>query len=116
MVGRRTVQSLGSEHHPDHPYQDPRVTVHINDGRAFIQQNHDHYDLILFALPDSLTLLAGQGSLRLENYLFTTESIGVTPSHLPVTASSPAKEQLSTRLKCNNPFNSNQLSILSSTS
>jgi hypothetical protein len=29
----------------------------------------------LFALPDSLTLFAGQGSLRLENFLFTKESM-----------------------------------------
>jgi hypothetical protein len=76
------IQSLGAEHHPDRPYQDPRVSVHINDGRAFIQQNHEHYDLILFALPDSLTLLAGQGSLRLENYLFTTKSMQTVKEHL----------------------------------
>jgi hypothetical protein len=76
------IQALGRDHHPDHPYQDPRVTAHINDGRAFIQQNDQHYDLILFALPDSLTLLAGQGSLRLENYLFTTESMQTVKEHL----------------------------------
>ena len=69
------IQDLGRRFHPDHPYQDPRVTVHINDGRAFIQQDHDKYDLVMFALPDSLTLYAGQGSLRLENYLFTKESM-----------------------------------------
>ena len=33
------------------------------------------YDLILFALPDSLTLVSGQGALRLENYLFTKQSM-----------------------------------------
>ena len=76
------IQALGRDHHPDHPYQDPRVTVHINDGRAFIQQNDSHYDLILFALPDSLTLLAGQGSLRLENYLFTVQSMQTVKEHL----------------------------------
>jgi hypothetical protein len=32
------------------------------------------YDLIVFALPDSLTLLSGQSSLRLESYLFTIEA------------------------------------------
>ena len=69
------IQRLGRRYHPDHPYQDRRVSVHINDGRAFIQQDHERYDLIMFALPDSLTLLAGQGSLRLENYLFTTDSM-----------------------------------------
>ena len=51
------------------------MTVHIDDGRAFIEREEGQYDLILFALPDSLTLFAGQGSLRLENFLFTTESM-----------------------------------------
>ncbi len=69
------IQSLGRRWNPDHPYQSPRVTVHINDGRAFIQDTSRRYNLILFALPDSLTLLAGQGNLRLENYLFTLESV-----------------------------------------
>jgi hypothetical protein len=69
------IQNLGSEWNPDHPYQSRRVTVHINDGRAFIQDTSSRYDLILFALPDSLTLVAGQGNIRLESYLFTLESI-----------------------------------------
>ena len=47
------------------------MTVHINDGRAFIEQAQDTYDTILFALPDSLTLVAGASQLRLESYLFT---------------------------------------------
>jgi hypothetical protein len=69
------IQSLGRRWNPDRPYQSRRVSVHINDGRAFIQNTHSRYDLILFALPDSLTLLTGQGNLRLENYLFTVESV-----------------------------------------
>jgi hypothetical protein len=76
------IQALGRSDHADHPYQDPRVSVHINDGRAFIQQTRQRYDLILFALPDSLTLLAGQGNLRLENYLFTVESMRTVRAHL----------------------------------
>ena len=27
---------LGRERHPDRPYQDPRVTTHVDDGRAFL--------------------------------------------------------------------------------
>ncbi len=65
------LQEAGSELHPARPYQDPRVTPHIDDGRAYLERNDDRYDLILFALPDSLTLVSGQGSLRLESYLFT---------------------------------------------
>jgi hypothetical protein len=76
------LQSLGRKYHPDHPYQDPRVRVHIDDGRAFLERTHRHFDLILFALPDSLTLLAGQSNLRLENYLFTIEAMRSARAHL----------------------------------
>jgi hypothetical protein len=69
------LQRAGSELHPAHPYQDPRVTPHIDDGRAFLERTDETYDLILFALPDSLTLVSGQGSLRLESYLFTKEAM-----------------------------------------
>ncbi|MFN2629566.1 MAG: spermidine synthase, partial [Gaiellaceae bacterium] len=76
------IQELGRKYHANRPYADPRVSVHINDGRAFVQQTHRRYDLILFALPDSLTLLAGQSNLRLENYLFTTESMRTVQKRL----------------------------------
>lgn len=69
------IQALGRRYHADRPYENPRVSVHIDDGRAFIENTHNRYDVIVFALPDSLTLLAGQGVLRLENYLFTKESM-----------------------------------------
>jgi hypothetical protein len=69
------ILALGRRYHPNRPYASPRVSVHIDDGRAFIENTHSRYDLIVFALPDSLTLLAGQGVLRLENYLFTKESM-----------------------------------------
>lgn len=69
------LYEIGAELHPNHPYSDPRVEVHIEDGRAFLERTARRYDLILFALPDSLTLVAGQSSLRLESYLFTLEAI-----------------------------------------
>jgi Spermine/spermidine synthase domain len=76
------LQELGAELQPDRPYQDPRVHAHITDGRAFLENNDDKYDLILFALPDSLTLVAGQSSLRLESYLFTLEAMEKARDHL----------------------------------
>jgi len=78
------IYQIGKTLNPDHPYFDPRVTIHINDGRAFIQNLNATYDLIIFALPDSLTLVSGQSSLRLENYLFTLESITKMRQHLSV--------------------------------
>jgi SAM-dependent methyltransferase len=71
----RSLQQLGVERQPDRPYQDERVHVTIDDGRAFLERTSERYDLILFALPDSLTLVAGQSSLRLESYLFTRQAI-----------------------------------------
>jgi hypothetical protein len=65
---------LGRQRNPDRPYADPRVHTHVTDGRAFLERTHRRYDLILFALPDSLTLVANQSSLRLESYLFTLEA------------------------------------------
>jgi spermidine synthase len=76
------LHQLGVELHPDQPYADPRVDVHIDDGRAFLERSDERYDLILFALPDSITLVSGQSSLRLESYLFTRESMESAREHL----------------------------------
>ena len=76
------LYQLGQRLNPDHPYQNPRVSVHINDGRAFLERTHTKYDIILFALPDSLTLVAGQSSLRLESYLFTLQAVEAAKAHL----------------------------------
>jgi hypothetical protein len=76
------LQDLGEELHPDRPYDDPRVTVHVDDGRAFLERTDERYDLILFALPDSITLVSGQSALRLESYLFTLEAIRSARDHL----------------------------------
>ena len=69
------LQRLGRDHHPENPYQDPRVSVHIDDGRAFLERTNRRYDLIVLALTDSATIVTGQSALRLENYLFTTEAL-----------------------------------------
>jgi hypothetical protein len=68
--------------HPNHPYQNPRLTVHIADGREYLQNTHKKYNLIVFALPDSLSALAGQSALRLESYLLTEQSVAAARSRL----------------------------------
>jgi SAM-dependent methyltransferase len=74
--------AIGRAQHPDRPYSDPRVSVHIDDGRAFLSRTDTRYDLILFALPDSLTLVQGASALRLESYLFTEEAFASAREHL----------------------------------
>jgi len=76
------LAALGRQLNPDRPYDDPRVDLVVDDGRAFLERTMARYDLILFALPDSLTLVSGQSSLRLESYLFTREAFAEVRDHL----------------------------------
>ncbi|HUG05061.1 MAG TPA: spermidine synthase [Candidatus Limnocylindria bacterium] len=76
------IQAIGQAHHPDRPYTDPRVTSTINDGRAFLRNSSERYDLILFAVTDSLTLVSSTSNLRLESFLFTEESFASARDHL----------------------------------
>ena len=76
------ILQIGQQRHPDRPYDDPRVSAYINDGRAFLEQSEQTYDLILFALPDSLALVTGASAIRLESYLFTREAIEAARAHL----------------------------------
>ncbi|MFB3777131.1 MAG: spermidine synthase [Bryobacteraceae bacterium] len=69
------IQRLGRDNHPDRPYQDPRVTVHLTDGRNFLRSTRRKYDLVVFALIDSLVLHSSVSNLRLESYLFTEEAL-----------------------------------------
>jgi hypothetical protein len=74
--------AIGEAFHPERPYDDPRVRSYVTDGRAFLEHTDDRYDLIVFALPDSLTLLSGQSAVRLESYLFTQEAFQAAADHL----------------------------------
>jgi SAM-dependent methyltransferase len=68
------IQEIGVRDHPNRPYDDPRVTRINDDGRAFLRRTSNEYDLVVFALPDSLTLVSTSANLRLESFLFTSEA------------------------------------------
>jgi SAM-dependent methyltransferase len=68
------IYELGRANHPDAPYDDPRVSIHIDDGRSFIRKTDRKYDLVVYALVDSLVLQSGYSSLRLESFLFTKQA------------------------------------------
>jgi len=76
------ILQLGKQFNPDHPYSNPRVKLVVNDGRNFLENSTEHYDLIIFALPDSLTLTSSNTSLRLESFLLTQNSIATARAHL----------------------------------
>lgn len=68
------IQRIGRVDHPNRPYSDPRVIAHLDDGRNFLKSTTKQYDLIVYALVDSLVLHSGFSSLRLESFLFTEEA------------------------------------------
>jgi SAM-dependent methyltransferase len=68
------IVRLGRQFHPDRPYGDPRVHVVTDDARHFLRTTPKKYDLVVFALIDSLTLQSSFTSVRLESYMFTEES------------------------------------------
>jgi len=69
------IADLGRKYHPEQPYQDARVHLVVDDARAFMNYTTRRYDLIVFALTDSLVKVSPVAQLRLENYIFTAESV-----------------------------------------
>ncbi len=76
------IQKLGAQLHPDHPYSDARVKMVNADGRVFLRNTKEKFDLIIFALPDSLTLTSSIANLRLESFLFTQDSLAAARAAL----------------------------------
>lgn len=76
------ILQLGKLDHPDHPYADARVTTHLDDGRNFLRSIDRQYDLVIYALVDSLVLHSSYSDLRLESFLFTREALADVRRHL----------------------------------
>ena len=76
------IIQLGRDRHPDRPYSDPRVTLVNDDARHFLRTSARQYDLVVFALIDSLTMQSSFSGVRLESYMFTEESFRAVRDHL----------------------------------
>lgn len=69
------ILDLGRRLHFEHPYEDPRVEVVVDDARAYIQNTDDRFDLIVFALLDSHTTASHFSNIRIDNYVYTVEAL-----------------------------------------
>jgi SAM-dependent methyltransferase len=76
------IYRLGRTYHPDDPYGDGRVQIHLDDGRNFLRSTDRKYDLIVYALVDSLVLHSGYSNIRLESFLFTRQTFEDVRRHL----------------------------------
>lgn len=70
----KTFIEKGRKLHPEKPYDNPAVTVHIDDARAFMQRCQKTYDLVNFAYLDAHAAFSSMSSIRLDNYIYTEES------------------------------------------
>ena len=69
------IAALGEKFHPENPYGNPRVKLIINDARTFFHQTKIHFALVVFGFLDSHRLLSSFSSLRLDNFVYTQESM-----------------------------------------
>jgi hypothetical protein len=68
------ILQFGKWLHPQSPYQANNVNAVVDDARAFIRYTDRQYDLIVYGLLDSHTLLSGQSSVRLDSFVYTVEA------------------------------------------
>jgi len=76
------LNETGRRDHPNQPYSDPRVSIYLDDGRSFVRRSDQTYDMISYALVDSLVLHSGYSSLPLESFLFTEQAFSDVKTRL----------------------------------
>jgi spermidine synthase len=69
------IHSIGRQLHPERPYDDPRVRSIVTDARIFVDSTNDTYDAVCFGLLDSHSMFSSMSTLRLDNYVYTTEAL-----------------------------------------
>lgn len=70
------IMKIGASFHPELPYSDVnRVSTIVNDARTFLRGTKNNYDLIVYGLLDSHTLLSHASSVRLDSFVYTVEGL-----------------------------------------
>ncbi len=69
------ITRLGERFHPERPYSDPRVRTVVDDARSFLRTTKEKYDLVVYGLLDSHTLLSSSSSVRLDSFVYTVEGL-----------------------------------------
>lgn len=76
------IAELGRNHHPARPYQNAGVRLIIDDARSYLKKTDRKYDMIVFGTLDSHALLAAMSTVRLDNFVYTVESLTGVRNHL----------------------------------
>ncbi|HMB96457.1 MAG TPA: hypothetical protein VKK61_10495, partial [Tepidisphaeraceae bacterium] len=67
------ILKLSEKFSPSNIYHDPRVHVHVEDARTFLQRTGMQYDAVIFGFLDSQNLFSYGSNLRLDGYIYTVE-------------------------------------------
>ncbi len=65
-----------------HLYEIPEVHMHVSDGRSFIRNSHDQYDVVQMTLVDTWASTAAGAFALSENNLYTVEAFREYFEHL----------------------------------
>jgi spermidine synthase len=76
------IMAAGKAAHPEHPYDQPQVRAIVNDARTFLRNSNWHYDMVVYGLLDSHTLLSHASSVRLDSFVYTVEGFRDARSRL----------------------------------
>jgi hypothetical protein len=76
------ILAAGKANHPEHPYDQPQVRPIVNDARTFLRTRDWHYDMVVYGLLDSHTLLSHASSVRLDSFVYTVEGFRDARSRL----------------------------------
>ncbi len=66
---------LARRHNASGVYNDPRVSVRIDDARAYLRRARTGYDMVVFGFLDSQALFSSLSNLRLDSFTYTVEAL-----------------------------------------
>lgn len=69
------IGNFGRTIHPDKPYLNEKVNLRVDDARSHLHHTNRRYDIINFAYLDPGGTLNTASFMRVDNYVFTVESI-----------------------------------------
>jgi len=68
------IIEIGRRYNASRSYEDPRVSIHTTDARAFFKKSKRSYDMVVFGFLDSQSLFSQMSNIRLDSYVHTRES------------------------------------------
>lgn len=85
------LTTLARRWNPSGVYDDPRVRLHHDDARAFLERASPVYDRIVYGRLDSQALSSSMTNLRLDGFVYTVEGFraawkALTPDGAPSVA------------------------------